>query len=138
MLPSEDHATQPGDHQMLADNSYQILSQIQSLVPAAAQTTDVREAGVPTGGDTSSKLHCTREGCNAAFGRLQECKRHLIDVHSPRRRCPFCPYKWSRPNKVKAHLMVNHQDKPLVLNEIRTKRGQRLVAFLNTLYDAIK
>ena len=87
------------------------------------------------GGDTSGRFHCVHKDCKATFKRLQERKRHLIDVHTPRRRCPFCPRVWSRPDKIKTHLMEKHQDRPRVLNEIRAKRGRRLVMFLNTLCD---
>ncbi|KAI9446746.1 hypothetical protein H4582DRAFT_1908088 [Lactarius indigo] len=130
ILPGEYNATQLGEHQVLADNA----SQIQPLTPDTAQPTDAQEAGVPTGGNTSDRLHCHYEDCKATFGRPQEHKRHLIDVHKPRRRCPFCLYEWSRPNKLKTHLMKNHQDKipQEVLREIRTKRGRRLLAFLDT------
>lgn len=142
-LPSEYHAALPGDHQMLADNASQLLSRIQSPIPETSQLTDVQEAVVSACGGTSSiskKLHCPMEGCDVTFGRLQERKRHLIDVHTPRRQCPFCSYKWSpgRPNKIKTHLTENHQDKPHVLIEIGGQRGQRVVAFLNTLCDAMK
>ncbi|KAH8991063.1 hypothetical protein EDB86DRAFT_2936487 [Lactarius hatsudake] len=132
MLPSENNATQLGEHQVLADNA----SQIQPPTSDTAQPTDAQEVGVPTGGDRSNRLHCHYENCKGTFGRPQEHKRHLIDVHTPRRRCPFCLYEWSRPNKIKTHLMKNHQDKVprKVLNEIRAKRGWRLLAFLNNAF----
>ncbi|KAI9456666.1 hypothetical protein BJY52DRAFT_1224140 [Lactarius psammicola] len=129
VLPGEYNATQLGEHQVLADN----VPPIQPAGTETAQPTDAQEAAIPAGGDTSDKWRCLFEGCKATFGRLQEHKRHLIDVHTPRRRCPFCLYEWSRPDKIKNHLMTKHQDKPQVLNEIHSKRGQHLVAFLDTL-----
>ncbi|KAH9178363.1 hypothetical protein EDB89DRAFT_1170384 [Lactarius sanguifluus] len=84
-------------------------------------------------GDTSSEFpRC--ESCNLIFGRSQEFKRHFLQVHTPPRRCPLCPYKWTRPDKVKAHLMNVHRDEfpQEVLNEIHAKRGQHLVAYLDT------
>ncbi|KAF8270379.1 hypothetical protein EI94DRAFT_1723078 [Lactarius quietus] len=113
---------------MLADNA----PQIQHPVAETVQPTDAQQAGLPAGVDTPCRLHCLNEHCGATFGGLQERKRHYIDVHNPRRQCPFCPYKWCRPNKIKTHLLVNHKDKLSreVLNEISAKRGRHLVAFL--------
>ncbi len=124
------NATQLGEHQVLADNA----SLIQPSALETAQPTDAQQAGVPAGGDTSDRLHCLYKDCKATFGRLQERKRHVTDVHKPLHRCPFCLYEWSRPDKIKTHLMTKHQDKPQVLNEIRAKRGRRLVAFLNAAH----
>ncbi|KAI9456657.1 hypothetical protein BJY52DRAFT_1187737 [Lactarius psammicola] len=129
MPPGDYNATQLGEHQVLTEN----VSPIQHPTSETAQPADAQEATVPAGGDTSDKLRCLFEDCKVTFRRLQERKRHLIDVHTPRRRCPFCLYAWSRPDKIKTHLMTKHQDKPQVLNEIQSKCGQRLVAFLDTL-----
>lgn len=119
-------ATRLGEHQMLP-------SQIQSPASETAQSTYPQEIGAPVGGDMSDQLHCLYEGCRATFQRPQEHKRHLIDVHTPRRRCPCCPYEWCRPDIIKAHIEANHQDElsQEVLNEIRARRGRRLVAFLD-------
>ncbi|KAF8274231.1 hypothetical protein EI94DRAFT_1713924 [Lactarius quietus] len=113
---------------MLAGNT----PQIQNLAAETVQQTDAQQAGLPAGGDTPHRFRCLDENCGVTFGRLQERKRHHIDVHNPRRQCPFCPYKWCRPNKIKTHLTVNHKDKlsPEVLNELSAKRGRHLVAFL--------
>lgn len=133
LLPFENNVIQLGDHEMLANDA----SQIQHLTPETVPETDAQQAGVPAGGGTPDRLHCLYEDCEATFGRLQERKRHHIDVHKPRRQCPFCPYKWCRPNKIKTHVMVNHKDRLSreVLNEISAKRGRRLVAFLTTHCD---
>ncbi|KAI9428321.1 hypothetical protein H4582DRAFT_2176485 [Lactarius indigo] len=127
VLPGEYNATQLGEHRVPADNA----SQIQLPAPESAQSTDA-QAGIPAGGDTSPRLPCSYEGCEVTFGRPQERKRHVIDVHMPRRQCALCFYEWSRPDKIKPHFMENHQDElpQEVLNEIRAKCGQGLVAFL--------
>jgi len=132
ILPGEYSATQHGGYQILAEN----VSRIQSPASETVQPTDVQEARASAVADTSVRLHCLYVGCKATFGRPQEGKRHHIDVHTQRRRCPFCLYKWSRANKIRTHIMANHKDKPQVLNEIRVKRGKRIVAFLDTLCDA--
>lgn len=121
---------------MLVDNA----SHLQHSAAELVQPADAQEAGIPAGGDTPSRLHCLYEDCEATFGRLQERKRHHVDVHQPRRKCPFCPYKWCRPNKIKTHLMVNHKDRlpQEVLNEINARRGLDLVLLLTTLCDTVK
>jgi len=131
-LPLFEHL---GCHRMLVDNA----SHLQHPIAEAVQPTNAQQAGVPTGGDTPSRLHCIYENCEATFGRLQERKRHHIDVHKPRRKCPLCPYKWCRPSKIKIHLMVNHKERlsQEVLNEISAKRGLHLVLFLTTLCDTV-
>ncbi len=132
VLPGEYNATHLGEHQVLAGDA----SQIQPPAPETVQPTDAQEAGVPAGGDTSGRLHCPYGDCKTTFGRSQERGRHFIDVHVRRRQCPFpsCNYEWSRPGKIKTHLMVNHQDNlpPEVLNGICAKRGRHLVTFLNS------
>ncbi|KAI9456660.1 hypothetical protein BJY52DRAFT_1187739 [Lactarius psammicola] len=132
MLPGGNNAAQLGEYQVLGDSA----CRVEPPVPEAVQPTDAQEARASVGGDTSGRLHCCYEDCKATFGRLQERKRHLIDVHGRRCQCPSpsCHYKWSRPSKIKTHLIVNHKDElpQEVLNEIRAKRGRHLVAFLNT------
>ncbi|KAH9063805.1 hypothetical protein EDB83DRAFT_2383217 [Lactarius deliciosus] len=126
--------SEPGEHQVLADN----VSYIQPPpAPDTAQSIDAQEATVPADSGTSSKLLCPVEGCQATFGRQQELNRHTIDVHTSPRRCPFCTYGWSRPDKIRDHLMAKHQDKPQVLNEIRAKRGQNLVAYLLATFPEV-
>ncbi|KAH9001559.1 hypothetical protein EDB92DRAFT_1827382 [Lactarius akahatsu] len=114
-----------------------IVSHIQPLTPDTSEAIDAQEASVPADSDTSGKLFCPVEGCQAYFGRQQELNRHTIDVHTPPRRCPFCTYGWSRPDKIKDHLMAKHQNEPQVLNEIRAKRGQNLVAYLLATFPEV-
>ena len=135
MLPVGYNATRLEEHQVLTDN----VSQIQPAAPETAQLTDAQATvpTVPTSGDTSDRLPCPYEGCKTTFGRPQECKRHFIDIHTSRRQClfPSCSYDWSRPDKIKTHLTMKHRAElpQEVLDGIRAKRGQRLVAYLGTL-----
>jgi len=71
--------------------------------------------------------------CYKSFGRAQELKRHERDIHRPLRQCPFCTVKWSRPDRIKSHLIVTHREifTPEILREVDNLRGQRLVEFLD-------
>lgn len=71
--------------------------------------------------------------CNKGFGRAQELARHRKDVHEQRRHCLFCPFKWSRPSNIKAHLLTKHSEKFTadLLVTIQALRGRLIVAFLD-------
>jgi hypothetical protein len=77
--------------------------------------------------------NCT--GCNRDFVRVQEFKRHLKDVHEPRRQCPFCSYTWTRPYKIKGHVIASHHGKFTAeeLIDFKALCGQDIVAFLPVL-----
>jgi hypothetical protein len=51
--------------------------------------------------------------CNRRFGLAQELarRRHRRDVHEQPRYCPFCDFKWTRPNNIKTHLLTRHRGK---------------------------
>ncbi|KAI0278448.1 hypothetical protein BC826DRAFT_655248 [Russula brevipes] len=75
--------------------------------------------------------------CKKSFGRAQELKRHTRDVHMPRRRCPFCGrFSWSRPDKIKAHLIAKHRQNFIseLLDRVKALQGRDIVEFVNT-YD---
>ena len=76
--------------------------------------------------------------CNKEFGRSQELKRHVKDVHMPRRRCPFCPFVWARPGKIKAHLVADHAERftAEILEGIKALCGRRVIEFVDA-YDHI-
>ena len=76
---------------------------------------------------------CTVADCKKDFARVQELKRHLKDRHEPRRQCPFCHFRWTRPNNIKVHLLAKHRGRftPELLITIRALRGQMIVAFLD-------
>lgn len=85
------------------------------------QRTSTRRSARPT---------CT--DCNRDFLRIQELKRHLRDVHEPRRQCPFCGFTWTRPDKIKDHIITNHCSKFTAekLEIFKALCGQNIVAFL--------
>ncbi|KAH9059536.1 hypothetical protein EDB87DRAFT_764151 [Lactarius vividus] len=51
--------------------------------------------------------HCT--DCGKIYQRPQELKRHTRDKHELQRTCPFCCTRWSRPERIRAHLMKEHE-----------------------------
>ncbi|KAH9015895.1 hypothetical protein EDB84DRAFT_1524960 [Lactarius hengduanensis] len=53
--------------------------------------------------------HCTN--CSKAYRRHQDLKRHARDKHEWQRKCPFCHTRWSRPERIRAHLMKKHESR---------------------------
>ncbi len=51
----------------------------------------------------------------------------------PRRQCPFCYHQWSRPEKIRVHLLDYHREvlSDEFLQGIHAARGQALVAYLD-------
>jgi len=51
----------------------------------------------------------------------------------PRRRCPFCNVMWTRPTKIKNHLIVDHADKfaPEILEGFKALCGRGITEFLD-------
>ncbi|KAH9019166.1 hypothetical protein EDB85DRAFT_582479 [Lactarius pseudohatsudake] len=112
--------------------------------PEAAQSadlaTDVQSVKAP--GDGNGEVLLLRGGgprvckiCNRRFGRLQELKRHMGQVHQPLRKCPFnpCAYKWNRPDKIKAHITNKHRNElcPEVFQKVSALRGKSIVEFVD-------
>src|SRR5712671_7553356 len=67
---------------------------------------------IPSPEDHDSRIG-ERPGCRycyKSFGRAQELKRHEREIHSPRRQCPFCMVKWSRPDRIRSHLIATHKE----------------------------
>lgn len=50
--------------------------------------------------------HCAN--CKKVYRRPQDLKRHTRDSHEWQRKCPFCCARWSRPERIRAHLMKKH------------------------------
>ena len=71
--------------------------------------------------------------CDRQFGRIQELRRHLRERHEPPRRCPFCEFTWTRPDKIKDHITRFHPDNFTVevMAVFRALHGKNLVAFLD-------
>ncbi|KAH9954357.1 ankyrin repeat-containing domain protein [Russula dissimulans] len=83
----------------------------------------------------SHKLQLACKSCGRSYGRIQELRRHERDKHSPARQCQFCAVKWTRPEKIRLHLIASHRKEisltVLLEMEMDTLRGQHLVDFLN-------
>ena len=93
-----------------------------------------RDALDPGSGNTSRRVRPTCTDCNKDFLRVQELKRHLKDIHEPRRQCPFCGFMWTRPNNIKVHLLAKHRDNftAELLVTIQAMRGQMIAKFLDS------
>jgi len=80
-----------------------------------------------SGKPQSVSLHC-----GSVFKRILELKRHMIDKHMARRRCPFCAFRWSRPNNIKVHIISKHAKRftAEILEGIKGLRGRDVIAFI--------
>ena len=70
--------------------------------------------------------------CSKDFGRIQELERHVKDVHLLPHQCPFCPFMWTRPGRLKDHFMADHAEifSPEIQEKIKPLRGQDFIKFL--------
>ncbi|KAI0296845.1 hypothetical protein BC826DRAFT_1103652 [Russula brevipes] len=92
-------------------------------------------SGRPTynASDVDSPMEPVRpscEACSRSFGRAQELKRHNQAKHMSLRPCPFCPFRWSRPDKFKKHAMAQHKDSESaaeLLKQIKDLEGRYLI-----------
>ncbi|KAH9961035.1 hypothetical protein BC827DRAFT_1155484 [Russula dissimulans] len=78
------------------------------------------------------------EPCSRSFKRKQEYKRHMKDVHidnDQKPQCPLCTFKWTRPDKIKTHIISAHKEclAPDILHEIDALRGRHLTQYLDKL-----
>jgi hypothetical protein len=57
----------------------------------------------------------------------------MKDKHEPRRQCPFCDFLWTRPDKIKSHLLKKHAEgfEPEILEEVEKLCGRDVVEFVN-------
>lgn len=107
--------------------------------PEAAQSadlaTDVQAVKAPGDGKHEVLLLRVCKTCNRRFGRLQELKRHMGQVHQPLRKCPFnrCAYKWKRPDIIKTHITNKHRNElcPEVFQKVSALRGKSIVEFVD-------
>jgi hypothetical protein len=62
----------------------------------------------------------------------------MKDIHTPRRQCPFCKFMWTRPAKIKAHLVTDHAEifTAEMLERIKALRGRRVIEFVDG-YDYV-
>ncbi|KAH8992644.1 hypothetical protein EDB92DRAFT_1856653 [Lactarius akahatsu] len=73
--------------------------------------------------------HCIN--CSKAYRRHQDLKRHTRDKHEWQRKCPFCRARWSRPERIRTHLMKKHESR-------LTKDQQQEIRFLRGRDDTIR
>ncbi|KAH8986271.1 hypothetical protein EDB83DRAFT_1170779 [Lactarius deliciosus] len=73
--------------------------------------------------------HCAN--CSKAYRRHQDLKRHTRDKHEWQRKCPFCRVRWSRPERIRTHLMKEHESR-------LTKDQQQEIRFLRGRDDTIR
>jgi len=110
-----------------------VVSQTQPhgrLSHSAIQNTADDQRRIMSGG----KAQPVCADCNIGFGRDQEYKRHLRDKHTNRRRCPFCDFRWSRPNIIKVHLISKHAGKfatAEILEAFKGFRGRHVIEFVD-------
>jgi hypothetical protein len=62
-------------------------------------------------------------------------QRHIRERHEAKRRCPFCKFMWSRPDKLKAHLISKHMEN-VPAGALESLRGRRLLEFVDAYADA--
>lgn len=96
-----------GDYLMLASRLTQHPT---TLEPKAAR----QDPDPGSEGDSESRSKGSRgvhrcADCSKMYRRRQDLKRHTRDKHEWKRRCPFCCVKWTRPERIRAHLMRKHK-----------------------------
>ncbi|KAH9989407.1 hypothetical protein BJV74DRAFT_838449 [Russula compacta] len=69
--------------------------------------------------------------CGKQYRRVQELRRHTRDKHEEQRSCPFCDYTWSRPERIRGHLITEHGDR---LTEEENQEIRRLRGWKNTIH----
>lgn len=76
------------------------------------------------------KWLCRHGNCSRKYWRRQELIRHIRDKHNVPRECPFCDAKWTRAEKIRAHLTTHHKGH-------FTKQGLQEIEVLEGLEDTI-
>ena len=58
---------------------------------------------------------------------------YIRDKHTDRRVCPFCTFRWSRPNSIKVHIISEHAERftAELLEAIKGLRGRDVIAFVD-------
>lgn len=92
------------------------------------QVPETRSAqGDKNGGRGPKNWLCSYGDCNKKYRRLQELRRHTADKHEVPSKCLFCDYTWSRPERMRRHLIYQHRHHftEEERQEIRGLRGRR-------------
>ncbi len=82
---------------------------------------------IKRGGRGPKEWLCSHNNCNKKYRRRQELERHTVDKHRVLHKCPFCKIRWTRPERIRSHLIDQHQDHftEEERGEIRGLRGRR-------------
>ena len=73
----------------------------------AGQDPNLGSAGNRGQAPRESRLnYCTP--CDKVYPRPQELKRHTRDKHEQKRKCPFCRIRWTRPARIRIHVLKSH------------------------------
>ena len=110
------------------DQTLEMLGHIGSQ--RSLQTESVQR---PVDGDRASREWRCCACRDKTYQRAQELKRHIRDKHQQPHKCPFCHTKWTRPEKIKTHLIAAHRDRFVEeeQREIRHLRGRKdIIRFL--------
>ncbi|KAH9978187.1 hypothetical protein BGW80DRAFT_1540207 [Lactifluus volemus] len=113
------------------DQASEALERIDSGCPPSTRSPQ----GAPYLGRASPEWHCG--ACrDKKYGRAQDLKRHIRDKHQLPQECPFCRIKWTRPEKIRKHLIAFHRGlfTEAIEGEISHLRGQKnTIRFLKRL-----
>jgi len=104
----------PHDDMSLFASSGQWREGTQCAVPKDVQQDQHADAGSISDSKDENKeiweqYRC--ENCGRQYRRAQELRRHTRDKHEQQPQCPFCYATWSRPEKIRAHLITEHGDR---------------------------
>ncbi|KAH9038490.1 hypothetical protein EDB85DRAFT_1887884 [Lactarius pseudohatsudake] len=88
-------------------HSNQIPRQQWEAPKAAQQDPDLGSARISDNRGKPPRVYCCTS-CSTVYSRLQELKRHVRDRHEERRKCPFCCTRWTRPERIRNHVLKNH------------------------------
>ncbi|KAH9179001.1 hypothetical protein EDB89DRAFT_1901074 [Lactarius sanguifluus] len=114
-------------------HSNQIQRQQWEAPKAAHQDPELGGARISDNRGKARVYYCT--SCSKVYSRLQELKRHVRDRHEERRKCPFCRTRWTRPERVRNHVLRNHGR---LLSENEQREIYRLRGLDDTVYFLAK
>ncbi|KAH9166491.1 hypothetical protein EDB89DRAFT_1910630 [Lactarius sanguifluus] len=114
-------------------HSNQIPRQQWEAPKAAHQDPELGGARISDNRGKARVYYCT--SCSKVYSRLQELKRHVRDRHEERRKCPFCRTRWTRPERVRNHVLRNHGR---LLSENEQREIYRLRGLDDTVYFLAK
>ncbi|KAI0250580.1 hypothetical protein BJV78DRAFT_1155047 [Lactifluus subvellereus] len=125
------HPTSP-----FRSNQDQILEKLEPIGSQRSPQTESAQRSMD-GGRASREWRCC--ACpDKKYQRAQELKRHIRDTHQRPQKCPFCHTKWTRPEKIRSHLMAYHRDSftEEEQREFQHLRGRKnVIRFLENVGD---